>query len=355
MAKKEKEFCIAILLQGIEYYLLLSQVANYIIVNRSNNHLTELPESIGYMKNLESLILTRNGLKALPGTIGHLSNLAELDLSFNEIQHLTPCISYLDKLKTLSLAFNRMTSLPVEISGLVNLISLDLTRNPLQVLPAEVSQLPFLRRIRLDDCPFKHNIQYPLKHNAPSLVEICARIVKKSQSKIDDKTLPDHIINYIQSAKSCTFCNGPYYESFVLRGRLMEKTDMHIPLQYTLCSAHWSGADDRILSMFSTQPSTSTQVILRPFRPELPSYPKVATEKTTPLLPPSRKLQSVSLQTESSVTFETSAFEDISTSNNQLFPVVATTSSSSLKLSNQTQINKATMFNSLASRLKKHW
>lgn len=339
-------------MQGINY-LLLTEVANCNTINRSNNHLTELPESIGYMQNLESLILTRNGLKSLPGTIGYLSNLAELDLSFNELQHLTPCISYLEKLKTLSLAFNRISSLPVEISGLINLISLDLSRNPLQVLPAEVSQLPFLRRIRLDDCPFKHNMQYPLQHNAPSLMETCARIAKKSQSKIDDKILPDHIIDYIQSAKSCTFCNGPYYESFVLRGRLMEKTDMHIPLQYTLCSAHWSGADDRILSMFGAQPSTSNPVILRPARPDLPSYPKVATEKTAATLAPSRKLQSVSLQTESNVTFETSAFEDISTSNNQLFPAAATTTS--LKLSNQTQINKSTMFNSLASKLKKHW
>lgn len=305
------------------------------------------------MQNLESLILTRNRLKLLPDTIGYLSNLAELDLSFNEIQEITPCINYLDKLKTLSVAFNQITYLPVDISGLTSLISLDLSKNLLQVLPAEISQLPYLRRIRLDDCPFKSDIEYPLKHNAPTLVEICARIVKREEIKLDiNSKLPEHMINYIQSAKSCTFCHGPYYESFVLRGRLMEKTDMHIPLQYTLCSAHWSDADDRILSMFSAQPSTSSQVIHHPYRPNLPYPPKIATTEKSNILSPNNKiLQSVPVITESNVTFETSAFDDISINNNQLFP--AATATTITKISNQRQMRRSSILNSFASKFKK--
>ncbi|KAG2231933.1 hypothetical protein BDF21DRAFT_369974 [Thamnidium elegans] len=238
----------------------------------SSNHLTELPESIGYMQNLETLSISKNKLKSLPDTIGYLSNLLELDISFNQLQELTPCISYLEKLKILSLAYNQLEYLPNHISGLSSLISLDLTRNPLKVLPAEISKLPYLRRIRLEDCPFKTDLVYSLKHDPPTLLEICARNIRKSS--MNQQNLPLHLSNYIQSAKSCTSCHGPYYESFVLRGRLMEKTDMHIPLEYTLCSAHWSDADDRILSMFSTQPSTTTQVVHQPYRPKLPCPPK---------------------------------------------------------------------------------
>lgn len=239
--------------------------------------MTDLPESIGYMQNLDTLILSKNGLKFIPDTIGYLSNLSDLDLSSNAIQELTPCISYLKKLKTLSLAYNQISYLPTTITGLANLISLDLTRNPLRVLPAEISQLPFLRKLRLDDIPFDSTLEYTLNHNAPSLVEICARIVtRKAIPNLN--VLPDHMVSYIKSAKSCTSCHGPFYESFVLRGRLMEKTDMHIPLEYTLCSAHWSNVDDRIQSMFSAQPYTTSQVVHQPYRPNLPCPPKPTTE-----------------------------------------------------------------------------
>lgn len=236
------------------------------------------------MQNLEALSVAKNQITSLPDTIGYLSNLSELDVSYNELEHVTPCIGYLEKLKTLSLAYNQITHLPTDVSGLVGLISLDLTRNPLRVLPAEISKLPFLRRMRLEDCPFDSDLTYPLRHNAPSLVEICARTVIRKQIKIDQHPyLPQRMVEYIKSAKSCTSCHGPYYESYVLRGRLMEKTDVHIPLEYTLCSAHWSDADDRILSMFSAQPDTSSQVVHLPYRPMLPCPPKQAMERLTAL------------------------------------------------------------------------
>ncbi|KAI9485464.1 MAG: hypothetical protein EXX96DRAFT_603793 [Benjaminiella poitrasii] len=256
----------------------------------SNNHLTELPESIGYMQSLEILLLAKNKLRSLPETIGYLSNLLELDASYNQLKQLTPCISYLDKLKSLSLAFNQISRLPVDISSLVDLVSLDLTRNPLRVLPAEISQLPLLRRLRLEGCPFEGDgLSYPLKHNPPSLVEICARNVIRSKKQIIDHRnksfLPQHLISYIKSAKPCTSCHGPYFESYVLRGRLIEKSDMQIPLEYTLCSAHWSHADDRILSMFCALPETSSNFVRLPYRPMLPTpYQQQVNKKERLLL-----------------------------------------------------------------------
>ncbi|CEP12260.1 hypothetical protein [Parasitella parasitica] len=270
-------------LPGRSIYRLSPNMAMLTMIRKldlSNNHLTELPESIGYMQNLEALSVAKNHIKSLPDTIAYLSNLLELDASFNKLEQVTPCIGYLSKLKTLSFAFNRIKHLPTDVSGLVGLISLDLTGNPLAVLPAEISKLPFLRRMRLEDCPFDSDLSYPLRHNAPSLVELCARTVIRKQIKIDHHPyLPQHMVDYIKSAKSCTSCHGPYYESYVLRGRLMEKTDVHIPLEYTLCSAHWSDADDRILNMFSAQPDTSSQVVHMPHRPMLPCPPRQAKER----------------------------------------------------------------------------
>ena len=295
------------------------------------------------MSNLESLILSRNRLQQLPDTIGYLSNLVELDVSYNELEELTPCIGHLERLKTLSLEFNQLSCLPVEISGLDSLVSIDLSRNPLQVLPAEISKLPYLRRIRLDDCPFNTNIEYSLKHNAPSLVEICARIIKRKEIKTK-QVLPDHMDEYVQSAKSCTFCNGPYYQSYVLRGRLMEKTEMHIPLQYTLCSAHWSSVDDRILSMFSDQPTTSTSVIYQPCLPTLPPCAPILRHEKQPNL--CRKYQQMALPVESNVTVDP-IVEEIP-AGNQLSP-------SSASIKNHTKINKSTLFNNFSSRFRKPW
>jgi Leucine-rich repeat (LRR) protein len=247
-------------------------LTHFLIYFRSNNHLTELPESIGYLQNLEALSVAKNCLVSLPNTICYLSSLLELDVSYNQLESVTPYLGCLEKLKSLTLAVNKITQLPTEIRGLVNLISLDLSRNPLSVLPAEVAKLPFLRRIRCEDCPFDRNLEYTLKHNPPSLFELCARTsLMKNINLKNVSFLPPHIINYIKSAKICSSCHGPYFESFVLRGRLMEKSDVHIPLQYTLCSSHWSDADDRIISMFSTQPATPTESEILPYRPLLPT------------------------------------------------------------------------------------
>ncbi|KAI8346777.1 hypothetical protein BD560DRAFT_450504 [Blakeslea trispora] len=243
----------------------------------SSNHLTELPDSIGCMRNLEYLSVAKNQIKSLPSTMGHLSNLLELDLSHNRLKNLTPSIGYLHKLKSLLLTHNALERLPIEIGRLVSLIALDLSWNQIRALPAEVSKLPFLRRMRLEECPLYSELVYPIVHHPISLMETCARTVVRKQ--IDPLRLPDHLIHYIQTAKPCSSCGGPYFESCVLRGRWIEKTDLQVPLEYTLCSAHWSDADDRMLSMFSQQPETT--MMDRPIQLlELPTLPSLTGSTT---------------------------------------------------------------------------
>lgn len=234
------------------------------------------------MKNLESLLLAKNRLKTLPDTICYLSNLLELDVSFNELTDLTPCIGYLEKLKTLKLTSNQISKLPTEIRALVSLTTLELGHNPLCSLPAEISKLPNLRRMRLDECPLNTDISYTLEHSPPSLLELCARTVITKKVALDHKALPKHLIDYIGSAKSCTSCLGPYFESFVLRGRLLEKADAYVPLEYTLCSSHWIDEEDRICSMFSSQSANSHDSVLLPKCPSLPDQPHTV-QKLSPM------------------------------------------------------------------------
>ncbi|KAI8880891.1 L domain-like protein [Backusella circina FSU 941] len=272
----------------------------------SNNHLNEIPESIGYLQNLQVLFLAKNQLTSLPDTIGYLSNLAELDLAHNQLRSITPCIGYLDKLKILAVEYNFISQLPPQIGSLKGLMALDLAMNPLKVLPSEVSQLPFLRRIKLDGCPLESNITYSLVNCTPSLVELCARAVIQNKIPIQN-SVPENLRSYIGSANACSSCRGPYFESYVLRGGFIKKSESDIPVEYRLCSAHWTDQNDRILNMFSTRGMAGSNQVLLPERPKLSFAPKQTIEKLSLLARRSRHPSITAItnnNTESSVTIE---------------------------------------------------
>jgi Leucine-rich repeat (LRR) protein len=266
--------------------------------------LHELPESIGYLQHLEVLLLAKNQLTSIPDTIGHLSNLSELDLAHNQLRSITPCIGYLAKLKILAIEYNFISQLPPQMGSLKGLMALDLAMNPLKVLPSEVSQLPFLRRIKLEGCPLESNLTYSLVNCAPSLVELCARAIIRNQTPIKNK-LPEHLQRYIRSANACSSCHGPYFESYVLRGGFIKKSESDIPVEYRLCSAHWTDQNDRVQKMFSTQPITSSRHVLLPDRPKLSFAPKQTIGKLSLIARRSRHPSlTTNPNTESSVTIE---------------------------------------------------
>ena len=234
---------------------------------RSYNHLKELPVEIGHLQNLESLSVAHNRITCLPETICHLSKLTEFNISHNQLKKLTPLIRHLTKLQTLILGHNQLHEIDAGAfqGSHCNVALLDLSYNPLTVLPAEITQLPFLRRLRLDGCPLTDSLDhYSVVHNPPSLVEICARIVvqKEHVSQVPkpkdtpptplESMLTEQLYDYLCSYQVCSHCHGPYFESFVSRGRWIERNDVWIPLEYRLCSAHWSDESDRMLDMFST-------------------------------------------------------------------------------------------------------
>ncbi|ORZ11228.1 hypothetical protein BCR42DRAFT_421793 [Absidia repens] len=246
-------------------------------LNLCNNMLIELPDSIGQLQQLEVLLLSKNKLQHLPDSIQHLPRLTELDLSYNQLSHL-PSLGHLTSLCTLLLSHNNLTRLPSDLIGMKRLVTMDLTNNPLPVLPAEITRLSNLRRLRLDHChkllSLNEHVQMEvdLTHDPPSLKEICARkalVLLSSSSNVNNNNsklvntarqhsvtttklerLTGHLIPYLASANTCSSCHGPYFESHVIRRRLIEKNDLWIPLEYTLCSAHWSDEKDRLLNMF---------------------------------------------------------------------------------------------------------
>lgn len=216
--------------------------------------MTALPRELGYLKNLRVLNISYNAINELPDTIAFLSKLKALNCSHNKLVELPVSIGNLPKLVIIIANNNNLVSLPRELAHLTNLISLNISNNPLKYLPAEIASLGALRKLLTDDCPFKDEHSYELQHNPPSLLETCARIAVRSKLDIPNG-LADHLKDYLSRADTCSHCKDPFFDSHVTRVRFIERRARQaMVLKYTLCSAHWSNEDDRLLSMFSSQP-----------------------------------------------------------------------------------------------------
>jgi len=122
--------------------------------------LTELPESVCELTQLERLEASRNQLKALPKNLTNLVQLTELELNRNEfkrpwdvcavdslrelgladneISEISPQISRLQRLRSLDLGFNQIKRLTEGLGALPELVSLDLSANQLKSIPAAV-------------------------------------------------------------------------------------------------------------------------------------------------------------------------------------------------------------------------
>ncbi|CAG8713537.1 8872_t:CDS:2 [Cetraspora pellucida] len=220
------------------------------------NELTEIPAEIGYMKNLTTLDVSKNRLEFIPDTIGFLYKLQELKLSNNQLTWIPSSIGSLKKLGTLLLDDNKITELPPEIGQIKTLVHLDVRDNPLTVLPAELGRLQQLRKLRTDGCPLKTEFVHQLTHSPPTLMELAARTIVRLQVPILEDTT-EHIKDYLASAKKCSFCGGPYFENYTKRGKIIDKNEQHIPLEYRLCYPHWNTEQERVSLLFCALPDTA--------------------------------------------------------------------------------------------------
>jgi Leucine-rich repeat (LRR) protein len=118
-------------------------------LNLTNNQLTALPDSLTQLNQLQSLNLANNQLMALPDSLGQLSHLQWLNLNGNRLTALPNSINQLKELRSLSLYYNRLTALPDSLSQLTQLQWLSLGGNQLAVLPEWLGQLTQLQSLSL--------------------------------------------------------------------------------------------------------------------------------------------------------------------------------------------------------------
>ncbi|MBI5715702.1 MAG: leucine-rich repeat domain-containing protein [Chloroflexi bacterium] len=127
----------------------LGQLTQLQSLNLSYNQLTTLPEWLGQLTQLRSLDISYNRLTALPRSIGKLTQLKSLDLSGNQLTTLPEALGQLTQLQSLRLSNNNLTPLPESLGQLTQLQSLDLSSNQLTALLESLGQLTQLQSLDL--------------------------------------------------------------------------------------------------------------------------------------------------------------------------------------------------------------
>ena len=128
----------------------LSQLTQLQSLDLGNNQLTALPEWLGQLTQLQKLNLSHNQLTALPEWLGQLTQLQKLNLSHNQLTALPEWLGQLTQLQDLNLVENQLTALLESLGQLTQLQRLNLSHNQLTALPESVGQLNQLRFLGLE-------------------------------------------------------------------------------------------------------------------------------------------------------------------------------------------------------------
>src|ERR1022692_484455 len=123
----------------------LGQLTQLQSLDLSNNQLTMLPEWLCQLTQLQSLNLSRNQFKAVPESLGRLAQLQSLDLSDNQLATLPEWLCQLTQLQSLNLSKNQFKGVPESLGRLAQLQSLNLSGNQLTALPEWLGELSLLQ------------------------------------------------------------------------------------------------------------------------------------------------------------------------------------------------------------------
>ncbi len=144
-----------------KYGLHITKEYNHFDIDKFDNYdkitelhcrnISQLPENIGKLTNLEVLNCSHNKLKSLPDSIGDLKNLDTLDCSSNKLTSLPDSITKLPFIDTLNCSENELISLPEDIGNLITLGKLVCGENNIEALPASIVKLRNLKYLVLDD------------------------------------------------------------------------------------------------------------------------------------------------------------------------------------------------------------
>ncbi|MEH2147869.1 COR domain-containing protein [Nostoc sp.] len=161
------------------------------LLNLGNNQLSELPEAIASLTQLQRLDLDNNQLTRLPEAIAFLTQLQLLYLDNNQLSELPEAIAFLTQLQELYLSSNQLSQLPEMIASLTQLQELYLSSNQLSQLPEALASLTRLQVLDLDN------------NQLSQLPEALASLTQLQRLSFDNNPLnPDLAAAYKQGTKT---------------------------------------------------------------------------------------------------------------------------------------------------------
>ncbi|XP_030351875.1 LOW QUALITY PROTEIN: leucine-rich repeat-containing protein 30 [Strigops habroptila] len=147
------------LLSGKEPKSLLKQGLRYVSLSLIMKGMTNTPDFLWGLPEVQKLNLSHNQLVVIPPSLGKLDRLVVLNLGCNCLKYLPKEIGLLRNLKVLFVNMNCLTEVPAELSLCRKLEVLSLSHNCISQLPLSFSDLTSLRKLNLSNNRF---VQIPL-------------------------------------------------------------------------------------------------------------------------------------------------------------------------------------------------
>uniref|UniRef100_A0A8R1HHC1 Leucine-rich repeat-containing protein 58 n=1 Tax=Caenorhabditis japonica TaxID=281687 RepID=A0A8R1HHC1_CAEJA len=292
----------------------LSTFSNVSVLDVSFNSLSALPEDIGQLTNLTSLIARNNLLEHLPKSMQFLERIENLYLSGNHFEYFPPVIMALRRLKTLHIGGNHISELPYTISTLESLTvlylggnrlreipasigclyqlenlglcdnvletipstlgdlhyleTLSLHNNRLRTLPTDILNLRRLQQLSLRNNPLVHSFVHNMDLAPPSLKELSGRIVRQHIDTIPnfEEILPTDLAAYLNSACQCVNpeCKGVYFDARVEHVKFVDFCGKYrVPLMQFLCSPRCSAGVPTVAYETSSESEEEIEPIMR--------------------------------------------------------------------------------------------
>ncbi|MEM9271473.1 MAG: COR domain-containing protein [Cyanobacteria bacterium P01_F01_bin.143] len=191
--------------------------------------LTEIPEAIANLTQLQTLNLCRNRITKIPDVIANLTQLQILDLSHNLISKIPDAISHLTQLQILDICINNVSNLPDSIKNLQKLNSIAISANNFVSFPYQITTLTELREIYAN-----HNKIIELPDEIINLINLKKLI-------LGGEELSSHWIRHSESSQANQLTSLPY--KLIELGNLIELNLDDNPLNPDLAAAYEQGLD----------------------------------------------------------------------------------------------------------------
>ncbi|KAF1762540.1 hypothetical protein GCK72_010802 [Caenorhabditis remanei] len=234
----------------------------------SGNRLEYVPPVILTMRKLKTLHLGGNYIDSCPSNISVLASLTVLYFGGNRLREIPASIGCLDQLENLGLCDNILETIPSTLGDLHYLETLSLHNNKLRTLPTDILNLRRLQQLSLRNNPLVHSFVHNMDLAPPSLKELSGRTVRQNYHNVPnlDEVLPTDLVAYLNSACQCVNpeCKGVYFDARVEHVKFVDFCGKYrVPLMQFLCSPRCSAGIPSVDYETSSESEEEIEPIMR--------------------------------------------------------------------------------------------